>query len=138
MKDNLRKILGILLIVGLATGCGCSKEVKEEKKEETGIKVNVNQDVVKDQKLEVFTFTNTSLIYENGTSVLETIVTNTSNETQYLEEFDIIVKNDKGEEIITMTGFVGDSIAAQQSTTILSTYGDDLSKAYAIEYTIKR
>ena len=46
--------------------------------------------------------------------------------------------NDKGEEIITMTGFVGESIAAQESTTILSSYGDDLSAAASIEYTIKR
>lgn len=138
MKNNLKKLLGVLLVVGLVTGCGCSKETNEEKKEESGIKVNTNQDVIKDQQLEVFTFTNTSLIYENGTSVLETIVTNTSNETQYLEEFNIIVKNDKGEEIITMTGFVGESIAAQESTTILSSYGDDLSTAASIEYTIKR
>lgn len=137
MKNNLRKLFTMLLVVGLVTGCGCSKEEKtEEKTVEENIKVNLNENVIKDQQLEVFTFTNTSLIYENGTSTLETLVTNTSDQEQYLTEFKIIVKNEAGEEIVTMTGFVGASIEAHGTETIISSYGDDLSNAASIEYSI--
>ena len=138
MKKNIMKMFAMLLVVGLVTGCGCDKESGKKKSEEEGIKVNTNENVIKDQELEVFKFTNTSLIYENGTSVLETTVTNTSDQAQYLKEFKILVKNEAGEEIITLTGFIGDSIAAQETKTISSSYGDDLTKAASIEYSIVR
>lgn len=125
-----------LLSLSLLTGCGCNnKKEKESEKEE--IKTNTNQEVIKDQVLDVFKFTNTSLVYQNGNSVLETLVTNTSSEKQYLEEFKIHVKDEKGNEIVTLTGFIGDSIDAKASKVITSTYGDDLSKkAASITYEI--
>lgn len=128
----------MLLVFGLVTGCGCGRDNKKEETQDEDIKINTNENVVKDQTLEVFTFTNTALIYKNGTSTLETLVTNTSDQEQYLTEFNIIVKNESGEEIITMTGFVGDSIEAHGTRTIISSYGDDLSNAASIEYTIIR
>jgi len=137
MKNNLKKLFTMLLVIGLVTGCGCNKK-EDTNKTKDDVKVNTNEEVIKDQELEVFTFTNTSLVYENGTSTLETVVTNTSDQEQYLTEFKIIVKNDAGEEIVTMTGFVGSSIEAHGTETIISSYGDDLSKAASIEYTIVR
>lgn len=111
----IKKIIGLSLTLLIAltflTGCGCNNKENDNKEniineEETNIKLNNNEDVIKDQVLEVFTFTNTSLVYENSTSVLETLVTNTSDTTQYLTEFKIIVKVDTGKEIITLTGFI--------------------------------
>ena len=133
MKKEFVLILTLVLSLGLITGCGCNK--KEEKKE---VKMNTNQDVIKDQELEVFTFTNTSLVYEDETSILITKVTNTSNETQYLKEFKIHVKDIAGNEIVELTGFVGDNIEANSSTTISSSYSEDLTKAAKIEYEIIR
>ena len=86
--------------------------------------------------MDVFKFEKTSLIYENGNSKLQTTVTNTSSEKQYLAEFLIHVKDEQGNEIVTMTGFVGDSIDANASKIIDSTYGDDLTKATSIEYEV--
>jgi len=129
------KKIGILIIIMLTTmivetGCGCKKKEKEE------IKVNTEEEIIKDQKVEVFEFTNTSLVYENGTSTLETTVTNTSKEKQFLAEFKIHVKDEKGNIIVTLTGFIGDSIEAGSSKKITSTYGADLTKATKIEYEI--
>ena len=69
-------VIGTLLIIStsLITGCGCKK--KEEKKENNVVKSNTNEEVIKDQKIETFEFTNTSLVYINGTSSLETKVNN--------------------------------------------------------------
>lgn len=134
MNRILKFIMVITLTTILATGCGCQKTKDEKTKEET--KVNTNENVTKDQEVEVFKFTNTSLIYEDGNSKLQTTVTNTSNETAYLAEFLIHVKDENGNEIVTMTGFVGDSIEANSSKVIDSVYGDDLTNASSIEYEI--
>lgn len=133
MKKELILFCVLVLSLGLITGCGCNK--KEEKKE---VKMNTNEGVVRDQELEVFTFTNTSLVYEDGTSTLITKVTNTSNQTEYLKEFKIHVKDTSGNEIVELTGFVGDNIAGNSSTTISSSYSEDLTKAAKIEYEIIR
>lgn len=138
----MRKVFGIVLVcvlsLTLLSGCGCSK--KEDAKgnnndtKTEGPKANTNQDVIKDQELGVFKFEKTSLIYENGNSKLQTKVTNTSNETQFLKEFLIHVKDAEGKEIVTLTGFIGSNLEAGESRTISSTYGDDLTKATSIEY----
>jgi len=78
------------------------------------------------------------LIYEKSTSILQTTVTNTSNTTQYLKDFNIIVKDESGNEIVTLTGFIGDSIDAGESKLIVSSYGEDLTNAASIEYEIIR
>jgi len=127
----MKKILvtiTIVLSLGLITGCGCGKKIKENK----------NENVIKDQTIDVFNFTNTSLKYENGTSVLETKVTNNSSETQYLKEFEIIVKNKDNSTIVVLIGYVGDKMDAKDSKIIRSSYGMDLTNAYSIEYKIKK
>ncbi len=136
MKKVLLVVISALMLTGLTTGCGCSK--KETKKEENKVKVNTNEDVIKDQQLEVFTFTNTSLIYEDSTSILTTVVTNTSDKTEFLKEFKINVKDKDGNIIVTLTGFVGDNIEAKSSTVITSSYGEDLTKAASIDYEVVR
>ena len=136
MKKTLIVALSSLLLLFLATGCGCTK--KEEKKDNNKVKVNTNNDVIKDQKLEVFTFTNTSLIYEDSTSILTTVVTNNSDKTEYLKEFTINVRDKDGNIIIQLPGYVGDNIEAKSSTVITSSYGDDLTKAASIDYEIVR
>lgn len=134
----MKKIIGlttiVLLTFALLTGCGCSK--KENNKDE--IKTNTNENVIKDQQLEVFQFTNTSLIYEDNNSYLQTTVTNTSTETQYLEQFNIIVKDSLGNVIITLPGFVGAYIEPNASKIISSSCARDLTTASSIEYEIVR
>ena len=128
--------LTLILSLGLVTGCSCEKKKEEKVKEE--VKVNTNKEVIKDQELEVFKFTNTSLVYEDNTSILITKVRNTSSETEYLKEFKIHVKDSSGNEIVELTGFVGDNIAGNSSTTISSSYSEDLTQAASIEYEIVR
>lgn len=132
--------LGVLL-VGVTTGCGCKKKDKDNKDEnkKPEVEVSTNEGVIGDKEVDVFKFENTSLIYENGTSVLETMVTNTSDTKQTLSEFLIHVKDKEGKEIIQLVGFVGESIDAHESKLITSSYGDNLTKvAYDITYEVKK
>ena len=105
MKNNLKKLFTMLLVIGLVTGCGCNKK-EDTNKTKDDVKVNTNEEVIKDQELEVFTFTNTSLVYENGTSTLETVVTNTSDQEQYLTEYDAYVQPRELQMLKAMLPFV--------------------------------
>ena len=135
----MEKVIKILIIgtltIGLTTGCGCSKK---EKQPQEDIKANTNEEVIKDQKVEEFELKNTSLIYEDGNTTLETTVTNTSNKDSYLKEFDIQVLDSEGNEIVLLKGFVGDNIKAGESKVINSYYHEDLSDAAKIIYTVIR
>ena len=133
------KKLGIALLVGvsaisLLTGCDTKDKDKDKDSGKDKVVSNTNTEVIKDQNLGVFEFQNTSLIYENGQSILEVEVTNTSAVDQQIVEFSIIVKDENDEEIITLVGFVGDVIKAGESKVITSSCGKDLSKAASISY----
>lgn len=133
----MKKILIFVLIgistVSMLTGCGCSKKEKEEVEI-----VNTNEGVIKDQKVDTFRFQNTSLIYKSGTSTLETTVTNISEVDQNIQEFEIIFKDKKGNEIATLTGYIGGNIAPMESRVITSYCDENLAGASSIEYKILR
>ena len=135
MKKVIISISIILLLV-LTLGCGCSKLEKAIKKEE--VKVSTKEDVIKDQNIEVFTFTKTSLIYKENTSTFKTKVTNESENTENLKEIKIHIKNEKGEDIVVLPGYVGESINPSETKKITSSVGFDISNAYSIEYEIIR
>ena len=82
--------------------------------------------------------TNTSLIYENGVSKLETIVENNSGNDYNLIEFSIIVKDKNDEVITTIPGYVGETIKNGEKKKINSSIDMDLSKAKKIEYNVKK
>ncbi len=132
MKKIIKLLLVTSLLLSFQVGCSNKKTNKKEEK----VKVNTNEKVTKDQEVEVFKFTNTSLVYEDNTSLLTTVVTNTSDEKQYLEQFKIHVKDSEGNDIVTLPGFIGDNIDAKESKTITTSYGQDLTGASSIEYEI--
>ena len=136
MKKVISLSITMLLVLGLVTGCGCNKKDKENKKEE--VKVNTNKDVVKDQEVDGIKMTNTSLVTTNGISKLVTNVTNSSNKDYKLDEYIIIIKDKKGEEIVRIPGYVGDTIKAGETRTINSSVDRDLSNAGSIEYEVKK
>ena len=140
MKKVLVIIISIFVTLGLVTGCGCSKKentkIEETKKEE--VKVNTNEDVIKDQEVDGIKMTNTSLVVTNGITKLVTNVTNNSTEDYNLEEYIIIVKDENGKEIIRIPGYVGNTIKAGETKTINSSVDIDLSNAKSIEYEVKK
>lgn len=133
----MKKLGKILLVFALAlvvtTGCG-KKELKDIKK----LKTNTKENVVKEQSKEDFTFTDTSLVYEDNTSIFKTKVTNTSGNKQDVKEFKIHVKDKDGNDIVVLTGFIGTSLEANGSTIMTATYGADITNCESIEYEVVR
>ena len=140
----MKKILALTL-VGLLVFTGCGKKEEENKNNEQNNEVieqqpqvNTNEGIVEDKTLEEFSFTNTSMIYQNGQTDLEVTVTNNSENTAYLKEFKIYAKDAEGNVLVTMVGFVGDNIPAGESKVISSGASIDLTKAVRIDYEVVR
>lgn len=129
------KLLIILLIVPamFVTGCGCQK--RTAKKEAKPV-ANTHKDVIKDQEVEGLKLTNTALVTEPGNSTLTTEVSNPTGQDIQLLSFDIYVKDKNGNLIITLIGYVGESIPAGQTRTIVSSTDMNLKDATSVEYKI--
>lgn len=139
----MKKLFISTLIISLLFISGCGKEETPNNPEPTipteeQTKINTNDDVIGNKELEEFSFTNSSLSYENGSSTFETIVTNNSNNTTYLKEFKIIFKDNEGKEIVTLIGFVADNIGPNESKVITTSVDEDLTQATSIEYQVVR
>lgn len=136
------KNISLLLLVALfavTAAVGCEKKgntTDGNDTPQTEVQANTKEEVVGDKTLGVFQFTNTSLIWQNGTTALETTVTNTSDSDATLKEFLIHVKDNDGNEITTMPGFVGDVIKAHETKTINSYHYANLTNAASIEYEV--
>lgn len=130
----MNKIVKIILIsligLSLLTGCGKKEEI------EPPIKVNTNENVIKDQEVEGLRMTNTSLVYENGTTTLVTEVTNNTKEDYPVKRIKITVKDKEGNIITTLIGTIADTIKPGESRIIDSDTPIDLSEAESIEYSI--
>lgn len=131
-KEKLKKIILILAIVLLVSIVLVISILKKEPKKTEKQENNIS----KTQVVEDLSFEYTSLKYKDGMSTFETNVTNIGNDSKYLSEVKIHVKNKKNKEIIVLTGFVGDSIQSGESKIIISTYGQRLNDAYSVEYEI--
>ena len=129
-----RALIGIAVITSLTLLVnGCSKK---ENYNQTTLEPNTNQGVVADKEVDVFTFKNTSLIWNGNSSDLETVITNTSDEDAYLKGFTVHVYDEEGNEIATMPGYVSDHIKAHSTRTMSTGHYKNLSNAYKVEYEI--
>ena len=128
----------LLVCLTLVTGCGKDKSKNEDKKDDnkTTVEVNNNEEVTKDQNIEGIMITNTSLVYEDGISYLKATVTNNTGSDYELNEYKINVKDNNGNIIVTMPGYVGSVLKNGESKTINTMISEDLSKAYSIEYEV--
>ena len=138
MKKVINITLMLLVCLTLVTGCGKDKSKNEDKKDDnkTTVEVNNNEEVTKDQNIEGIMITNTSLVYEDGISYLKATVTNNTGSDYELNEYKINVKDNNGNIIATMPGYVGSVIKNGESKTINTMISEDLSKAYSIEYEV--
>lgn len=130
MNKTLKIILISLMGLSLLTGCGKKEE------QEPPIKVNTNENVIKDQEVEGLRMTNTSLVYENGTTTLVTEVTNNTKEDYPVKRIKITVKDKEGNIITTLIGTIADTIKPGESRIIDSDTPIDLSEAESIEYSV--
>ena len=136
MKKVINISLMLLVCLTLVTGCGKNNNRDNNKDNKSDMKVNTNDEVIKDQNIDGLEITNTSLVYENGLSYFSATVTNNTGSDYELNEYRINVKDSEGNIIITIPGYVGSIIKNGESKNINSQVTEDLSKAASIEYEI--
>lgn len=126
----MKKIMILSLsMLFLLVGCGKKEEIKEPNKD-----IEANENEISDKVLDDFSFTNTSIVKENGVSTITIQVTNNSNEDKNIEQFKIIIKNKDGEVVKQTIGYIGGVIKSKETKTIITSIALDLTDAYDIEY----
>ena len=129
MKKNIMKTFAMLLVVGLVTGCGCSKEVTEEKE---NINNNENQSVMADQVFEGLEFVNVGV--SNG--VVTTIVINNTGVVYEGSKFSMKIMDQNGNLLTELIDEVKTKMETGTTQTIETKTSVDLSAAAVIEYSI--
>ena len=123
MKKNILIITSILLVLGLLTGCGCSK--KEDTKKD-------NKPVVNNQIYEGLEFVNVSA--KEG--VITTVVINNTGYTYEGSKFKMKIMDENGNVLTEETDEVKESVKTGTTKEIKTKTKADLSKAASIEYEI--
>ncbi|MCI9434474.1 MAG: hypothetical protein HFI86_04305 [Bacilli bacterium] len=139
-------IIGLTSLL-LVVGCGKKKEEDQENKPNTNEPsvdnpTNItNENMIKDQTVEVLQFTNTGLVYNGNMTTLTSQVTNTSDQVvelttvmatiNYKDEYD----NDR---VLEMEVYFGESLNPGETRSVYSNTDVDLRKSSNIEYRIVR
>ena len=121
--------ISMLLVLGLVTGCGCSK--KEKIKEETDVE-NKEQTVVEDQIFEGLEFVNVGA----NEGVVKTVVINNTGVVYEGSKFSMKIMDENGNVLTELTDEVKEAMETGTTVTIETKTDTDLSKAAAIEYSI--
>lgn len=95
---------------------------------------NTNTNVIAEQNFDGLKINNVSLITTGERSEFNADVVNTTSETIDVKSFSIIMKDKEGNEVITLTGYIGNKIAPNNSSTMTAFVDMDLSTVDSIEY----
>ncbi len=121
----MKKIIIIILVVGLVTGCGCSKKEKEPEQ--------INEpDVVENQDFEGLEFVNVGV----KDKVIKTTIINNTNSVYNGSKFSMKIMDENGKLIKEIIDEVKEKVEVGSTLTIETKVDIDLSKAAMIEYSI--
>jgi hypothetical protein len=94
--------------------------------------VNVSPGIIHDRQVGVFSVTNISCTYDGSLSTLICTIENTSEQAVSLKNFTLILQDEKGKDILTMLGYVGEYVDKGEVRTITSSTDMNLSEATAL------
>lgn len=137
-----KKIIALFLACGLIFATGCGKKTNDNKnpnngKDDTNVVTpiaNTDEAVVGEQIIDGLKFTNVTLISEGESTVYTADVVNTTDTAIDVKSFNIILKDKDGNDLVTLLGFVGSTIAPNESAQITSSVSMNLLNAKSVEY----
>ena len=88
-------------------------------------------EMLKNQEVEGISFKNATM--DNNTLTVEV----SSASSQSIRTIDVVYKDDSGNEITRLSGYVGNTIDGESRKLVVGT-DEDLSNAYSIEYIINK
>lgn len=123
----MKKILIIILLL-VFTGCNKYEELEPNK-------VNMNELVIEDKKIDKLLMTNTSLIYESGITTFKTTITNNGKIIEN-KKINLIFKNTNKSIIVVLKGYIS-KLEKSDQTELVVTSDIDLTDAYLVEYSFE-
>ena len=94
----------------------------------------LTSELLKDKEVDNLVFSNADL---NGNK-LSVEVKNNSNEVYTLNTIDVVFKDESGNEITTLSGYIGNSLNTGDVKRLVVETDEDLSNSYSIEYRINK
>ncbi len=93
---------------------------------------------IPNQTVEGLSFENATIQVENGISKYTVDVTNDLSETIELKTIEIVIKNETGEKIASLIGYIGDSIESGESKVLMASVDEKIENVLQVEYIIRK
>ena len=142
-----KKILFTFLACGLILATACGKKEDPTNNGDNGnnggntnqpaIKeptANTETNVITETTIDGLTINNISLITEGTGSTFTADVVNTTDQEVNVKSFNIILKDADGNEVVTLLGYIGTTIAPNDSATMSTGVEMDLTNVKSVEY----
>ena len=151
MKSNEKKLITILIIITIIVGViaivrnnsNKKEEIEQEEKQEEyvdrledGTRLNKSDKLHESKTIDGLTISNLQLTEKENVTVLLGTITNNTEETRGGYPVDIKIIDKKGNEIITVGGYIGE-IKPGESMQLNSSATFDYANAYDFEITKK-
>lgn len=138
-----KKVVALFLAFGLILAAGCGKKTNNDNNKPSNNKdnqtvvepsANTNEAVIGEQTIDGLKITNVTLISQGERATFSADVVNITDADIEAKSFNIIYKDEDGDEIVTLLGVIGYTIAPNESVTVTSSVDMDLSDAKSVEY----
>ena len=132
-------IIVLMMLIALISFLALGKKDNTVDLSDNAKKLVIKEEgIVKTEKYNNLEFSNVSLTKNNDIYILSMDVKNMAKEKSKLTHVDIIVKDKKGSEIVTLSGYIGKELEPDEVTTVTSSTYADLSEAYTKEITERK
>ena len=135
-KYKIQIVIFLTVIIALIIGLIISfnfKKVKTIMKKGQDIIANTNAEVIKEETYEGLLFNNITLITEDGYTTFQADVTNTNQTDSNIEDINIVLKDKKGDIVITLRGHIGENLKSNEKRTITAMTKGELKNVYSKE-----
>ena len=122
-------LISILLIIGIIIIC-----IKISNTQDDGLKYNKNKSFIKEQTVEGIIFKNIKCTFDGKDSFISYTMVNKTNKEIYLNNYDVIVKDQNNNRLTKIAAHVTDTLKPNQSLDMVNkVVGVDLTRAYYME-----
>lgn len=125
--NNQKAVIIILVLLVLFVILLIANIKKEKNVTKPDMVANTSSELIKEETYEGLKFNNISLISKDGYSTFTADVTNTSSETSNIQNVNIVLKDKKGNTIVTLLGNIGQSLKANETKTITASTKGELT-----------
>ncbi len=147
MKSKLTKkrmligsiaLISILLILGIVLMINRAREKNLVETEKAKIIYNNNPGVIEEKEAKGLSFTNIKCYFDGKVSTLTYTLTNTTDQSIYLDAYDIVLKNEKGTVLTTISPNFARELKSHESFETSNYVAINLTEAMTLELNLEK